>query len=95
MHIPAGMASLGTRIETVRNAKLDPDNLCLAPKLFAEGVETLLRYCLREMTVLHHTCHIEVFYCDEAWFLLHQYMDDLILVIATKICQTLMQSLYR
>ena len=36
-----------------------------------------------------------VFHRDGAWFLLHQCVDDLILVIAAEIRQPLMQSLYR
>ena len=95
MHMPAGVAGLGTRVESVRDAELDPDDSCLAPQLLAEGVEALLRHDLREMAVLHHAGHVEVFHRDEAWFLLHQCVDDLILVIAAEIRQPLMQSLYR
>ena len=35
MHMPAGMAGLGTRVEAVRDAEFNPDDLCLAPELFA------------------------------------------------------------
>ena len=42
MHMPAGMAGLGTRGEAVCDAELNPDALCLAPQLLAEGVEALL-----------------------------------------------------
>lgn len=47
------------------------------------------------MTIFHHAGHIEVFHRDEAWFLLDQCVDNLILVIAAKIRQPLMQFLYR
>ena len=80
MHMPAGVAGLGTRVEAVRDAEFNPDDLCLAPQLLAEGIEA---------------GHVEVFHRDEAWFLLHQCVDDLILVIAAEIRQPLMQSLYR
>ena len=42
MHMPAGMAGPGTRVEAVCDAELNPDALCLAPQLLAEGVEALL-----------------------------------------------------
>ena len=95
MHMPAGVTGLGTRVEALRDAELDSDDLCLAPQLLAEGVEALLRHCPREMMILHHAGHVEVFHCDEAWFLLDQCVDDLILVIAAEIRQPLMQFLYR
>ncbi len=47
------------------------------------------------MTILYHAGHVEVFHRDEAWFLLDQCVDDLILVIAAEIRQPLMQFLYR
>ena len=95
MHMPAGVAGLGTRVESVRDAEFNPDDSCLAPQFLTEGIKALLRHDLREMAVLHHAGHVEVFHRDEAWFLLDQCVDDLILVIATEIRQPLMQFLYR
>ena len=42
MHMPAGVAGLGTQVEAVRDAEFNPDDLCLAPQLLAEGIEALL-----------------------------------------------------
>ena len=42
MHMPAGVAGLGTRVEAVREVEFNPDDLCLAPQLLAEGIEALL-----------------------------------------------------
>ena len=95
MHMPTGVAGLGTRVEAVRDAEFNSDDLCLAPQILTEGIKALLCHGLREMAVLHHAGHVEVFHRDEAWFLLHQCVDDLILVIAAEIRQPLMQSLYR
>ena len=94
-NMPARMAAFGTWIEAIHDAEFDAGDFGLPPELLQEAVESFSRNRFREMPVLHHAAHVQVFHRDEAWFLLHDGMDNLVLVVFTDARQALMKPLYR
>ena len=90
--MPTRMAAFGARIETVNHTELDADDGRLSPQLLQETIKAFLRNRFGEMPVLHHAAHVQIFQRNEAWFLLHDGMDDLILVIFTDVRQALMEN---
>lgn len=46
------------------------------------------------MPILHHTFNIQIFHRNEAWFLLHYFVNRFVFIILSDFCYTLMKHLY-
>ena len=94
MNISAGMASLGTGIEPIRDPHFDADDFCFALQFRQEGIEPFCRDCFCEMSVLHHALDVQVFHGDEAWLLLHDFVDGLVFMVFADMIKPLIKFLH-
>ena len=75
------VAHFRTRIESIHDTELDAALMAFCRELRAKFVEFACCNSFRQMLVLHHAAHVQVFDGDEAWFSLQDGIDDLVRVV--------------
>ena len=81
LDVSAVVARFRARVKAVSNAELDAAFMAFRHELRAKFVEFACCNSFRQMLVLHHAAHVQVFDGDEAWFSLQDGIDDLVRVV--------------